>query len=712
MLVSCMSGPSDAMKGNSMSIENISMKTVSQKVARNERLTESDALWLYEHAPLNELGALANTINLQKNGVAVFYNVNRHINPTNICSLSCKFCAYSKKLGEPGGYAYEIPEMIEKAREAVGQGATELHMVGGLHPRWGYQRYVDMIAALRKEFPTIHLKAFTAVELEWMARKARKSIKDVMIELRDAGLNSFPGGGAEIFHADVRDRICETKVSGDQWIDIHRTAHQIGMRSNCTMLYGHIEKYEHRVDHMMRIRKLQDETNGFNVFIPLAFQPFQNEMGIDRYTFGSDDLRNIAVARLYLDNFKNIKSYWVMLGQEIAELALNFGANDLDGTVLEEKISRAAGGRSGMIMTRSNLENLIRRSRRIPVERTTLYDPVQESDRIHMKPVIQLNDNLSKAEALLEKLQSESILSTNEIYFLATQATIHQLTDAVASLENRAPFIAPVSIKNETPIEIEEFYNRKLDRQIDSEKGDLQKTTLSGIHPILDKVPLKFSSAQEYLRDLTLNGVTQIIESPMESDRLSIEARIGNCIQVLEADLHVSMNLMLHASDKSIDWNRFSADLYLIRTGLSKYLTRIEFRLRAPSRFPLVVPSEYLSALALARLILGTQACILSPLDGITVLSPTQGIGAGTNENASLKIVSILPVFGSDGVVALSKDARADRSLIQDLLASGHKLCFQDESRSLALKGKEFSIESIFHLPKIASENNQFSVSI
>ena len=290
--------------------------------------------------------------------------------------MSCKFCAYSRKPGEEGGYAYSIDEMVEKAGEAVGQGATEVHMVGGLHPRWRLDHYKDMIGAVKAAHPQLHIKAFTAVELDWFARRARTTVEDILRQLQAVGLGSLPGGGAEIFAPEIRDAICETKVSAEQWLDTHRTAHRLGMHSNCTMLYGHIESYHHRVDHMRRLRELQDETGGFNAFIPLAFQPFQNEMGIDRYTFGYDDLKTLAIARLYLDNFRHVKAYWIMLGQDIAQLALQFGANDLDGTVIEEKISRMAGGRAGMAMSRSFIESLIRKARRTPCERDTLYHPI------------------------------------------------------------------------------------------------------------------------------------------------------------------------------------------------------------------------------------------------------------------------------------------------------------------------------------------------
>ena len=352
---------------------------ISRKIGSGERLTEADALQLYQSSDLTELGQLANRYNLAQNGDQVFYNINRHINPTNICALSCKFCAYSRKPGDPGAYAFTIDEMVVKATEAVEQGATEVHMVGGLHPRWRLDYYIEMLNAIKTAWPDLHIKAFTAVELDWLAKRARLSIAELITKLRSAGLDSMPGGGAEIFDPAIRDAICETKVDADRWIDIHRTAHNLGLHSNATMLYGHIESYAHRVDHMARLRRLQDETAGFNAFIPLSFQPFQNEMGIKRYTFGYDDLKNIAIARLFLDNFKHIKAYWIMLGQDIAQLALHYGANDLDGTVIEEKISRMAGGRAGMVMQRSSIEDLISRADRQPTERDTLYNPVIKS---------------------------------------------------------------------------------------------------------------------------------------------------------------------------------------------------------------------------------------------------------------------------------------------------------------------------------------------
>ena len=377
---------------------------IARKVNLGDRITEADALYLFEDFhDLSALGQLAESCNFKINQDIVYYNINRHINPTNICALSCKFCAYSRKINEPGAYAYSIETMVEKAGEAVRQGATEVHMVGGLHPRWTFSYYLDMIRAVKEAFPQIHIKAFTAVELDWLARKSRQGIPQVLETLKNAGLGSLPGGGAEIFDPEVRDLICDTKVSAEQWLDTHRTAHRMGLHSNATMLYGHIEKPHHRVDHMARLRALQDETHGFNAFIPLAFQPFQNEMGINRYTLGIDDLKTLAIARIFLDNFRHIKAYWIMLGQDIAQVGLNFGANDLDGTVIEEKISRMAGGRSGMALSRSLIKQIIQRAGRIPVERDTLYQPLEALERraVRLNPA----EDRTNAEALAREIE-------------------------------------------------------------------------------------------------------------------------------------------------------------------------------------------------------------------------------------------------------------------------------------------------------------------
>jgi aminodeoxyfutalosine synthase len=355
-------------------------KAALEKAASGARLDFDDGLALYTHPNLFELAAVADSRNKLLNGNDVYFNVNRHINPTNICAMSCKFCAFSRKPGEPGSYVLDSDTISKRALEAWQSGATEVHMVGGLHPRWKLSDYQEIIQAVKRTAPQIHVKAFTAVELDWMSRKVRMAIPELLSALREAGLDSLPGGGAEIFAPYVRQFICDTKLTGEGWIEIHRIAHKMGMRSNCTMLYGHVEDIPARIDHMIRLRELQDETNGFNVFIPLAYQPENNELEINHHTYGVDDLRTIAVARLMLDNFRNIKAYWIMMGPHIAQTALHFGANDLDGTVVEEKIANMAGSTSGTAVAKSRLLDLIRSADRIPVERSTTYAPIRRYD--------------------------------------------------------------------------------------------------------------------------------------------------------------------------------------------------------------------------------------------------------------------------------------------------------------------------------------------
>lgn len=351
-----------------------------RKALRGERLQFEDAVQLYYAPDLVELGMVANEVNLKKNGRDVFFNVNRHINPTNVCAMSCKFCAFSRKPGDEGAYVYTDEQIITKTREAMQSGATEIHMVGGLHPRWNLKNYTHIISLVKQTAPDAHVKAFTAVELDWLARRERKTVREILEALMAAGLGSLPGGGAEIFTSYIREEICDTKLDGDGWIDIHRTAHKLGLRSNCTMLYGHIEDVDSRVDHMLRLRALQDETNGFNVFIPLAYQPEHNELNINKHTFGVDDLKNIAISRLVLDNFKHIKTYWIMTGDKMAQTALHFGANDIDGTVMEEKIANMAGSESGKSREKQGILRFIRLANRIPVERDTVYKPIRRYD--------------------------------------------------------------------------------------------------------------------------------------------------------------------------------------------------------------------------------------------------------------------------------------------------------------------------------------------
>lgn len=380
------------------------VQSALRKALAGERLNFDDGVALYHTQNLVELGEVANEINLRRNGRDVYFNVNRHINPTNVCALSCKFCAFSKKPGDVGAYVYSDEEIASKALSAANAGATEVHMVGGLHPRWNLKNYQNIIRIVKQTAPQLHIKAFTAVEMDWLARRERKPVEEIMTALKDAGLGSMPGGGAEIFAPYIRDQICDTKLSGEGWIDIHRKAHSMGLRSNCTMLYGHIEDIESRVDHMLKLRDLQDETEGFNVFIPLAFQPENNALGISHHTWGTDDLKTIAVARLLMDNFRNIKSYWVMTGDKLAQTALHYGANDLDGTVVEEKIANSAGSQGGMDLAKKKLLTLIRKADRIPVERSTVYEAIRRYDDISQDDVVQ-NQNNEQTGSLMSGVQ-------------------------------------------------------------------------------------------------------------------------------------------------------------------------------------------------------------------------------------------------------------------------------------------------------------------
>lgn len=356
------------------------VQSIYRRALKGELLHFEDGVTLYHAPDVLEMGMVANHLTEQIHGKDVFFNVNRHINPTNICALSCKFCAFSRKPGEEGSYTYSEEQLATKAKQAHSEGATEIHMVGGLHPRWNLSHYTKIISTVMENAPGVHIKAFTAVEIDWLARRERKSPKEVLMALQQAGLGSMPGGGAEIFDPRVRPLICDTKLTGDGWLEIHKTAHSMGLRSNATMLYGHMEDVESRVYHLLKLRDLQAQTEGFNVFIPLSFQPENNDLGVEKHTYGVDDLKNIAISRLLLPNFRNIKSYWVMTGEKIAQMALHYGANDLDGTVLEEKIANMAGSVSGMVKSKDTILALIRGAQKIPVERNTIYQPIRRYD--------------------------------------------------------------------------------------------------------------------------------------------------------------------------------------------------------------------------------------------------------------------------------------------------------------------------------------------
>jgi aminodeoxyfutalosine synthase len=356
-----------------------SLNAIKDKVGRGERISDADALELFRSRDLLEIGELAAGVNRAKNGNRVFFNVNRHINHTNICVNRCAFCAFSRTADQPGAYLYDLGEIAERAREARKQGATEIHMVGGLHPDLPFSFYIEMLKCVKAAAPELHVKAFTAVEIDYLAGLAGLSIGETLRELKAAGLGSLPGGGAEIFSERVRQVLCPEKISGERWLEIMEEVHRIGLKSNATMLYGHLESYEERIDHMRRLRDLQDRTGGFQVFIPLLFQPENTPLQLPegRGPSGIDDLKTLAIARIYLDNFANIKAYWVMLGEKIAQVSLAFGVNDLDGTVVEEKIGHDAGASSPQEMNREDIVNLIRKAGRIPVERDTLYNELR-----------------------------------------------------------------------------------------------------------------------------------------------------------------------------------------------------------------------------------------------------------------------------------------------------------------------------------------------
>jgi aminodeoxyfutalosine synthase len=351
---------------------------IRDKVYSGQRLSFEDGLVLYSpQVSLHDVGALANFVRQQRHGNRAYYNINTHLNPTNVCVYRCTFCAFRSDLRSPKGYVMSDEEILARGQEAVAAGCTEMHIVGGLHHQKKFEWYVHVLRLLHEAFPSLHLKAWTAVEIHWFQHLTGKSAREVLLELMDAGLGSMPGGGAEIFHPEVRDQICEHKADATAWLEIHRTAHELGLKTNCTMLYGHIEQAHHRVDHLLRLRALQDETGGFQAFIPLAFHPANTGLAHLKKPSVLLDLRTMAVSRLLLDNVPHLKAYWVMLGVGTAQAALAYGADDLDGTVRHERIYHDAGADTPQILTVAELEHLIREAGREPVERDTLYRPVR-----------------------------------------------------------------------------------------------------------------------------------------------------------------------------------------------------------------------------------------------------------------------------------------------------------------------------------------------
>jgi aminodeoxyfutalosine synthase len=352
-------------------------ENIRRKIENGARVSDSEALELFACDDLLAVGELAALANGKKNDNRVFFNVNRHINYTNICVNRCTFCAFSRGVEDEGCYTLALNDILQKAAEAREAGATEIHMVGGLHPELPFDFYLEMLAAIKADNPGLHLKAFTAVEIDYFASLTGQSVAEVVAELKEVGLDSMPGGGAEIFAPRVREKICPEKISGERWLAVTEAVHRSGLKTNATMLFGHLEEYEDRVDHLSKLRSLQDKTGGFQAFIPLAFQPDNTRVPGAKGVGGVDALKTLAISRIYLDNFHHVKAYWVMLGLKVAQVALAFGVNDFDGTVVEEKIGHDAGADSPQALSKEQLCTLIRKAGRVPVERDTLYNELR-----------------------------------------------------------------------------------------------------------------------------------------------------------------------------------------------------------------------------------------------------------------------------------------------------------------------------------------------
>jgi aminodeoxyfutalosine synthase len=364
------------------------LKLIGEKILNGPRISFEDGVMLFEKAPLAFVGALANYIRESKHGNKTYFNRNFHIEPTNVCVFSCKFCSYSRLYAhKEEGWELSMDDMLNIVKKYDGKPVTEVHIVGGVHPKMNLYFFADLLKAIKAHRPDLHIKGFTAVELEYMFRKAKLTTEEGMKLLHEAGLDSLPGGGAEIFHPEVRVQICEDKVDGNGWLAIHKAAHLQGMHSNATLLYGHVEQYWHRVDHMEQLRQLQDETGGFNTFIPLKFRNHDNEMSHIPEVSVIEDMRMYAISRLYLDNFPHIKAYWPMLGRKNAQLTLSFGVNDIDGTIDDStKIYSMAGSEEqNPAMSTAELVTLIKQVKREPVERDTLYKEIRNYKDINVE---------------------------------------------------------------------------------------------------------------------------------------------------------------------------------------------------------------------------------------------------------------------------------------------------------------------------------------
>lgn len=350
---------------------------IHKKVDAGERINEADALRLFESKDLNAIGAMADIVRQRKNGNRASYIVNRYINYSNYCILSCQFCAFARKKRDADGFQFSIDEIVQKAREALNIGITELHIVGGLHPSLPFSYYLEMLRALKALDPRLQLKCFTAIEILHLAWLAKKSVRETLLELKNAGLESLTGGGAEIFAKNVRSQIAKGKESAEEYLDVHRTWHQLGGRSTCTMLFGHIESVTDRVDHLRLLRGLQDETHGFVGFVPLAYHPGNNQVPVEHPPSGFDCLRTVAISRIYLDNFDHITAYWIGMGMKVAQVALSYGADDLHGTIIEEHIFHMAGSSTPQLQTEGQMIKAIREAGRTPVQRNTFYEPLK-----------------------------------------------------------------------------------------------------------------------------------------------------------------------------------------------------------------------------------------------------------------------------------------------------------------------------------------------
>jgi aminodeoxyfutalosine synthase len=363
------------------------LSPIADRVMAGERLSPADGVTLFRTSDLHGLGTLADAVNRAKHGDRVTFASNQHINPTNVCILrtTCVFCSYARLPKEDGAYRYTMDQVWEEAASASDSMTREFHIVGGLDMKAGLAYYTEMFRGLKARHPQVHIKALTAVEIAHIARIEKMSVRDVLVALREAGLDTMPGGGAEVFSPGVRATIAEKKLAGSEWIDVHRVAHELGIRTNCTMLYGHVESYEDRINHLGMLRDLQDETGGFLAYIPLAYHPDNNELGVElgrtgTATTGFDDLKNVAVGRLFLDNFEHIKSHWIMVTPALSQLSLHFGVNDLEGTVVREKIYHEAGAHTAQAMTLDELLRIIRGAGKSPAERDSFYNVIRTFD--------------------------------------------------------------------------------------------------------------------------------------------------------------------------------------------------------------------------------------------------------------------------------------------------------------------------------------------